>query len=211
MATVQSANSTTFKFGRANNTNMNFYFKFIGTPNTTARTITCTIELWVKYAFDYDFTFFTSQGSYIKIGGTNLMTSNINYTGSGTVKLKTYTKTYSYDSNGQCKVSIDAVLKSNGVLNLYDKNTLGYSDAASRYNINMSLKTTVTLPSISAITGPSVPGNQKVNNTTTVTVLQKTDNLNLTWSAASGGTYGITGYKIYYSIGSGWVHHSNHQ
>lgn len=51
---------------------------------------------------------------------------------------------------------------------------------------------------------PGNPGSQRVNGTTRVTVLERTDTLKLTWTKPSGGTGGIDGYKIYWSKGSGW-------
>ena len=54
--------------------------------------------------------------------------------------------------------------------------------------------------------GPGVPGNQRVNGSTGIEVLERDAKLNLTWSAPGGGTFGISGYKLYYSVGSGWKH-----
>lgn len=53
---------------------------------------------------------------------------------------------------------------------------------------------------------PGMPGNQRVNGATTVYVLERDQNLQLTWSAPNGGTFGISGYKLYYSVGNGWQH-----
>ena len=55
-------------------------------------------------------------------------------------------------------------------------------------------------------TNPSTPGSQKINGVTTATVTERSDKLTLTWTKPSGGTGGISGYKIYYSIGTGWKH-----
>lgn len=51
---------------------------------------------------------------------------------------------------------------------------------------------------------PGVPGEQKVNGAYTVSVLERTDSLKLTWTRPNAGTYGISGYRIYYSVGAGW-------
>jgi hypothetical protein len=53
---------------------------------------------------------------------------------------------------------------------------------------------------------PGVPGSQKVNGATTVSVLERNETLKLTWTKPGAGTHGISGYKLYYSVGSGWKH-----
>ena len=54
-------------------------------------------------------------------------------------------------------------------------------------------------------TGVGIPGSQLVNGKTTVEVLERTESLKLTWGASSGGTFGVKGYRIYYSRGVGWT------
>lgn len=44
------------------------------------------------------------------------------------------------------------------------------------------------------------------NLSVTSSVLNKSDNINLNWSAPSGGTGGISGYRIYYKTGSSYTH-----
>jgi hypothetical protein len=61
----------------------------------------------------------------------------------------------------------------------------------------------VWLPSWSA-TAPGTPGNQRVNGGTNINIYERTDLLTLTWDEPSGGTYGVAGYRIYYSVGQGW-------
>ena len=53
---------------------------------------------------------------------------------------------------------------------------------------------------------PGSPGSQKVNGATTVNVLERDETLKLTWTKPSEGTHGISGYKLYYSVGNGWQH-----
>lgn len=52
---------------------------------------------------------------------------------------------------------------------------------------------------------PGTVNNLKVNGSTSASVLNKSDNINLSWSAPSGGTGGISGYHVYYRTGSSYT------
>lgn len=53
---------------------------------------------------------------------------------------------------------------------------------------------------------PGVPGNQRLNGNTSLTVTERSQNFTLSWSKPSGGTYGVSGYNLYWSKGDGWRH-----
>lgn len=53
---------------------------------------------------------------------------------------------------------------------------------------------------------PGVPGNQRLNGNTSLTVTERSQNFTLSWSKPSGGSYGISGYRLYWSKGTGWQH-----
>ena len=61
-------------------------------------------------------------------------------------------------------------------------------------------------PWIAAATPPSVPGNQRLNGSTSLTVTERSQNFTLSWNKPSGGTYGVSGYRLYWSKGDGWRH-----
>ena len=54
-------------------------------------------------------------------------------------------------------------------------------------------------------TPPGSITNLRVNNVTATSVNNQSDNINLTWSAPSGGTDGISGYRIYYKTSGNYI------
>lgn len=64
----------------------------------------------------------------------------------------------------------------------------------------------LNIPAYNPYTPPGTVTNLRINGNTSVNVLNKSDNLNLTWSAPSGGSDGISGYHVYYKTNSSYVH-----
>lgn len=55
-------------------------------------------------------------------------------------------------------------------------------------------------------TPPGTINNLKINNSSSINVLNKSDTFNLSWSAPSGGTGGISGYHVYYKTNGNYIH-----
>ena len=51
---------------------------------------------------------------------------------------------------------------------------------------------------------PGKPSNQLINGSTNTSVNERSDNLHLTWTKPSGGTFGVSGYRVFCSNGNGW-------
>ena len=51
---------------------------------------------------------------------------------------------------------------------------------------------------------PGKPGNQYINNTTNITVNERSNEFTLSWTRPSEGTHGIAGYRVFCSRGAGW-------
>ena len=183
------------KFG---NYDMNMYVKIHGSNNTSTRKVSYSVTIGVYYKYNTAFTWNTATS--LKIDGTEKLNNEaLKYHQSGGYyDLKTfgpYTK--SYDDNGSAgTVKVSGRLYKSSV---YNNNTGKY------YSLDTKLsEQTYTFPTIDAVTKPSTPTGQLVNGAVTAYVNERTDGVRISWNAADGGYYGRSGYKVYWSVGSGW-------
>jgi len=72
-------------------------------------------------------------------------------------------------------------------------------------DVYYGLDITIDVPPYNPYTPPGSITNLRVNNVTAASVNNQSDNINLTWSAPSGGTDGISGYRIYYKTSGNYI------
>lgn len=190
-------NGSKVKFG---NYDMNMYVRIHGSNNTSNRTLSYYVTIGVYYKYNTAFTWNTATS--LKIDGSEKLNNTaLKYHQSGgNYDLKTfgpYTKSYN-DSGSAGSVKVSGRLYKTHVKN----NTTG-----KYYNLDTKLsEQTYTFPTIGAVSKPSTPSGQLINGVVTAYVNERTDGVRLSWNHADGGYYGRSGYKVYYSVGSGWQH-----
>lgn len=191
-------NGSVAKFG-TNKPDVYMYMRIHGNTYPDARYLEYYVTLGCYYAYRSAWTW--KETNFVVGGVDHLNGADLAYNaGGGATDLKTvgpFRVDYGLDGNAG-SVQLWGRLYNSSVLN---KNT------GKRYSLDTRLDSVwYPFPWIAAATKPSVPGNQRLNGSTSLTVTERSQNFTLSWNKPSGGTYGVAGYRLYWSKGDGWQH-----
>lgn len=191
-------NGSVAKFGTSK-PDVYMYMRIHGNTYPDARYLEYYVTLGCYYAYRSAWTW--KETNFVVGGVDHLNGTDLAFNASGgATDLKTvgpFRVDYGLDGNAG-SVQLWGRLYNSSVLN---KNT------GKRYALDTRLDSVwYPFPWIPAATAPSVPGNQRLNGSTSLTVTERSQNFILSWNKPSGGTYGVAGYRLYWSKGTGWQH-----
>ena len=191
-------NGSVAKFGTAK-PDVYMYMRIHGNTYPNARYLEYYVTLGCYYAYRSAWTW--KETNFVVGGVDHLNGTDLAFSASGgATDLKTvgpFRVDYGVDGNAG-SVQLWGRLYNGSVKNVND---------GKYYSLDTKLDSVwYSFPWIAAATKPSVPGNQRLNGSTSLTVTERSQNFTLSWNKPSGGTYGVSGYRLYWSKGDGWRH-----
>ena len=191
-------NGSVAKFGTSK-PDVYMYMRIHGNTYPDARYLEYYVTLGCYYAYRSAWTW--KETNFVVNGYDHLNGADLAYNaGGGATNLMTvgpFRVDYGLDGNAG-SVQLWGRLYNSSVLN---------NNTGKRYSLDTRLDSVwYSFPWIAAATAPSVPGNQRLNGYDSLAVTERSHNFTLSWNKPSGGTYGVSGYRLYWSKGDGWRH-----
>lgn len=189
-------NGSVTKFGTSK-PDVYMYMRIYGNTYPEARYLEYYVTLGCYYAYRSAWTWKDTNfvvGGYDHLNGTDLA---FNANG-GATDLKTvgpFRVNYGLDGNAG-SVQLWGRLYNGSVKNVNN---------GKYYSLDTRLESVwYPFPWIAAAVPPGRPSSQLVNGATSATVNERSDKFTLTWNHPSNGTFGVSGYRVYCSRGTGW-------